>query len=309
MPRELCQLHLDRRALRKPLVAAVRNVSFGLLVVLTLAIFWIPLTTLIKFSFQHEHYSHIILIPLISAALLVLERKDILSRVEPNRLIGFALLGAGVLSYLLGRRTPSSLSENDQLSAAILAFLVTVVGGFVLCYGRRAVRSALFPLLFLFLMVPIPDSLLSRVITWLQTGSAEVSAAMFELIGVPVFRTGFIFSLPGVTVEIAEQCSGIRSSLALLITSLLAGHFMLQSVWAKAALVLATLPLLIVKNGIRIVSLSLLSIYVDPRFLSGSLHHQGGIVFFILALILLAPVLWLLQRAERSSRTSAGLHA
>ncbi len=227
----------------------MRNVSFGLLVVLTLAVFWIPLTTLIKFSFQQEHYSHIILIPLISAALLVLERKRIFPRVEPNRLVGSALLGTGVLFYLLGPRKSASLSVNDQLSVAILAFVVIVIGGFVLCYGHRTGRSALFPLLFLFLMVPI------------------------------------------------------------LITSLLAGHFMLQSVWAKAALTLATLPLLIVKNGIRIVSLSLLSIYVDPRFLSGSLHHQGGMVFFILALILLAPVLWLLQRAERSRRTSASLHA
>jgi len=287
----------------------VRNVSFGLLVVLTLAVFWIPLTTLIKFSFQQEHYSHIILIPLISAALLVLERKRIFPRVEPNRLVGSALLGTGVLFYLLGPRKSASLSVNDQLSVAILAFVVIVIGGFVLCYGHRTGRSALFPLLFLFLMVPIPDYLLNRVIAWLQTGSAEVSEAIFELIGVPLFRTGFIFSLLGVTIEIAEQCSGIRSSLALLITSLLAGHFMLQSVWAKAALTLATLPLLIVKNGIRIVSLSLLSIYVDPRFLSGSLHHQGGMVFFILALILLAPVLWLLQRAERSRRTSASLHA
>src|SRR5207245_1945207 len=145
---------------------------------------------------------------------------------------------------------------------------------------------------------PIPDFLLNRVIFWLQTGSAEVSYAVFELLGVPIFRTGFVFALPGVTIEVAKECSGIRSSLALLITSLLAGHLFLRSAWRKAALTLATLPLLIVKNGIRIVTLTLLSIYVDPSFLTGRLHHEGGIVFFILALVILAPVLRLLQMSE-----------
>ena len=62
---------------------------------------------------------------------------------------------------------------------------------------------------------------------------------------------------------------------------------------------LATLPLLVVKNGIRIVSLSLLSIYVDPTFLTGRLHQEGGVVFFLLALVMMAPVLLFLQRSEQ----------
>jgi len=68
-------------------------------------------------------------------------------------------------------------------------------------------------------------------------------------------------------------------------------------------LTLATLPLLIIKNGIRIVTLSLLSIYVDPGFLTGSLHRDGGVVFFLLALVLLVPVLWLLQKSDQTGST------
>jgi exosortase/archaeosortase family protein len=60
---------------------------------------------------------------------------------------------------------------------------------------------------------------------------------------------------------------------------------------------------MIVKNGIRIATLTLLAMYVDPGFLTGRLHHQGGIVFFLVGLLLLAPLLWLLQRGE--SRKSA----
>jgi exosortase/archaeosortase family protein len=55
---------------------------------------------------------------------------------------------------------------------------------------------------------------------------------------------------------------------------------------------------MIVKNGIRIATLTLLSIHVDPGFLSGRLHHQGGFVFFFLGLALLGPVLWFLTERE-----------
>ena len=292
-------------SLREP--SRARTACFALFVGLTLAAFATPLSRLIRFALQEEQYSHIILIPLVSAALFFLERKRIFSHVETRWGMGLGLLFAGAVFHWLGLRHSASWSENDRLAIAIFSVVVIWVGGFVLCYGMRALRTGLFPVLFLFLMVPIPDFILDRVIVWLQTWSAEVSYAVFELVGVPVLRTGFIFSLPGVTIEVAKECSGIRSSLVMLITSLLAGHLYLQSAWTKAVLPLATLPLLIVKNGIRIVTLTLLSIYVDPGFLTGRLHRQGGVLFFLLALAILAPVLWLLQKSERmvKRRTNA----
>jgi len=274
---------------------------------LTLAAFSTPFNRLIRFALQQDQYSHIILIPLVSAALFFLERKRIFSHVETRWGMGLGLLFAGAAFHWLGLRHSTSSSENDRLAVTIFSVLAVSVRKKVLFYGMRALRTGLFPVLFLFLMVPIPDFILDRVIVWLQTWSAEVSYAVFELVGVPVLRTGFIFSLPGVTIEVAKECSGIRSSLVMLITSLLAGHLYLQSAWTKTVLTLATLPLLIVKNGIRIVTLTLLSIYVDPSFLTGRLHQQGGVVFFLLALAILAPVLWLLQKSERmvKHRTNA----
>jgi exosortase len=282
-----------------------RTVWFALLVGLTLAAFWAPLSALVRLAFQDEQYSHILLIPPVSAALLILERRRIFSHVETRWGIGLGLLFAGVVFYWVGLRHSVSASQNNRLGLAIFSMVVIWVGCFVLCYGTRALRTGLFPVLFLFLIVPIPDFVLDKVISWLLAGSAEVTYALFELVGVPVLRTGPIFSLPGVTIEIAKECSGIRSSLVLLITSFIAGHLYLQSAWTKTLLSLATLPLVIVKNGIRIVTLTLLSVYVDPSFLTGDLHRKGGVVFFLLALVILAPVLWLLQRTERmvKSRT------
>jgi exosortase/archaeosortase family protein len=76
----------------------------------------------------------------------------------------------------------------------------------------------------------------------------------------------------------------------------------LTSAWKKALLALAVIPLTIVKNGIRIVSLTLLAVHVNPSFLTGQLHHEGGILFFLLALALLSPLFRLLQRSEPDYR-------
>jgi exosortase len=277
---------------------AVRTVCFAFFVGLTAVIFWNSLIRLVELSRQYEHYSHIVLIPLISGWLLLVERKTIFAGVRTHWSAGVAAVLGGGLLYWVGHRYFTSASDNDRVSIAIFSVVVVWAGGFALCYGVGALRRGLFPGLFLLLMVPVPDVVLGRAVSWLQTGSAEVSYALFQLVGVPVYRTGFLFALPRVTIEIAQECSGIRSSLALLVVSLLAGHLLLRSPWTKAALTVASLPLLVVKNGIRIVTLTLLSIHVDPEFLTGRLHHRGGLVFFLPILGLLALVLRSLQRLE-----------
>jgi len=281
-----------------------KSACFAGLVTLSVVIFWAPLTMLLRFSLEHVLYSHIVLVPLITGCLLVLEREAIFSRVEARRWMGFCLLTTGAVLYPLGKRVVTAQSPNDQLSVAMFAVVIIWIGIFTASYGHHALRKGLFPLLFLFLMVPIPDILLNWITAVLVAGSAEVSHVLLELTNVPFVRNGFVFSFPGFAIEIAQECSGIRSSLALLVTSLLAGHLFLRSFWARVALVAATLPMLVVKNGIRIVSLSLLSVYVDPRFLTGSLHQQGGFVFFMIALLILVPILRLLRTLEAKPRTA-----
>ena len=112
-------------------------------------------------------------------------------------------------------------------------------------------------------------------------------------------RDGFVFHLPNVSVEVAKQCSGIRSSMAIFIVAILAGYMFLKSYWKIIFLVICAVLIAMFKNGIRILTLSLLGNYVDPRILSSSLHREGGTPFFILALLLLAPILFFLRRSEK----------
>jgi exosortase len=122
---------------------------------------------------------------------------------------------------------------------------------------------------------------------------------LFLASGVPFIRDGFIFHLPNISVEVAEQCSGIRSSMAIFIIAILAGYMFLKSYWKIIFLVICAVLIAMFKNGIRILTLSLLGNYVDPRILSSSLHREGGTPFFILGLLLLAPILFFLRRSEK----------
>jgi exosortase len=167
-------------------------------------------------------------------------------------------------------------------------------------YGFIAFKSALFPLLFLVFIIPIPSIILDPVIRFLQVFSAHAVHLAFNFSGLPFFREDMTFKLPGIAIEIAKECSGIRSSLALLISSILAGHMFLCSAWRKITLISFIVPVTIIKNAIRITTLTLLAIHIDKSWLSDSwLHKSGGIVFFLLALILLSPVLWLLVHSEQ----------
>jgi exosortase len=279
---------------------AKRWLIFGLWVLVSILVFAKPVSGLVQLANQDESASHILLIPFISAWLLYSERK------EPLPASGFAVWPAMALflpSILVGFASLNcnACSPKDRLSLYTLALILLLDAGFVLIFGVEKAKASWFGLAFLLFAVPLPDAVLSKVIYWLQAGSAAVAEVFFNLSGAPVLREGFVFRLPKLSIEVAQECSGIRSSLALLILALLVTHFSFRPLWKKIVFVLAGLSMMLIKNGIRIATLTLLANYVNPSFLNGRLHHQGGVVFFLIGLGLLLPVYWLLRKGEVSA--------
>ena len=275
-----------------------RNSLYGGFIIAALFMIFTPLKDLLDAAANRDYYSHIILIPFVSVYLIYLKRKEIYSDKVYSFGIGASVMLIGIILYVSGQNPGTSLNQNDFTSLITFSAVVLLLGAFISAYGVRAFREALFPLLFLGFMIPIPSSLMDWIIHFLQVGSTEFVNILLTATGVPFFREGFVFSLSGMSVEVAKQCSGIRSSLALLITALLAGHLFLNTGWKKVILAVAIFPIAMFKNGIRIVTLTLLGTYVDPRILQSSLHREGGIPFFIVALLLMAPVLYFLRKTE-----------
>jgi exosortase len=254
------------------------------------------------YSLVHESSTHIFMIPFIVAYLLYFGRETTFAESKGSSFLGISILATGVVIRLFGSSYMQAQKGNNFESLTGLALVLSILGSFLLSYGNRSGRKAIFPLLFLFLMIPIPDVLLDRIVYLLQSGSTTCAYIFFKALGVPVIQHGFLLSLSGITIEVAKECSGIRSSVALFITSLLAAYIFLRGAWKRSVFVLLAICFSIVKNGIRITTLTLLATHVDPGYLTGRLHREGGFVFFVLTLAMLAPVLFLLHISEAERR-------
>lgn len=282
-------------------VATRAEFSFCAILIATAIVFWKAIYGLVLFSLHNDSGSHIILIPAVTAYFLFAERKHIFAAVQPSRAIGGVLIFAGLGLYWTTVEHILSLQGNDVLTATTIALVCIWIGGFLFSYGLLATRNSIFALSLLLLMIPLPDRIVDRLVLLLQATSTELSYLLFQAAGVPTLRHGFFLTVPGVTIEVARECSGIHSSIALFITTLLAAQLFLRGSWRKVLFVIVAVPFAIIKNAIRIVTLTLLAIHVDPSFLTGSLHHKGGIVFFLIALALLAPLLTVLRKSEEGA--------
>jgi len=275
----------------------MRNGLLLFLLIATIAVFLEPLTGLYRLTQEQLHYSHLLLVPLVSLYVFYLNREVILGSGEWSPLSGLFMVGLGAIGYWEAGGTTNGI---DYLSLTTLAFVVVTWGIFLFCYGPGACRIVSFGLLFLLCMVPLPASVLHAVIVFLQRSAVEVTDAGFSLLGVPVIRNDIVFGLPNITIRVDEGCSAIRSTLSLVITSIVAGHFFLRTIWAKLSIVAVVVPLAIINNGVRIVGLSLLANYINRSFLlDGRLHDLGGHVVFVFSITILVVLISLLRKFER----------
>jgi exosortase len=274
------------------------SVSLGLLCLFSAMILWQPIETTFSLALHDDSYTHIILILPISAALILSEWNWIASGLSAKSRAGTYLFAVGLLIAGLSRWWSGWPAADVRIAAGMLALVILWLAAFVICFGTNAARRLLFPLSFLFLLIPIPSFLLLKIVQSLQHGSAIAASLLFSAVGVPVSRTGVLVSIPGLTVEVARECSSIRSSLMLLVTTMVLAHVLLRTTWKQMLVVLLVVPLSVAKNGIRIFTLGILATRVDPSYLRGHLHHDGGIIFLMLALAIIGIVIWLLRRHE-----------
>jgi len=262
--------------------------------------FSLPLISLARHAAGSSLHSHILLVPFVSLYLLAVQRRRLPTEFQSSLAPGmaFGIGGLAVLGAAWWFGSASKLSENDHLALMALSFLCLLVAGGHVFLGTRWMKAAMFPVAFLLFMIPLPD----QVVIWLETGSklasAEAAAMLFNLTGMPVLRDGTVFQLPGIRLEVAQECSGIRSSWVLFITSLVASHMFLETRWRRIALVALVIPLGILRNGFRIVVIGWLCVEVGLHMIDSVIHRRGGPVFFALSLIPLFFLLWWLRRAE-----------
>lgn len=278
-----------------------RKLYFAVFTAALVVCFTKPLVELTRLALRSELYSHVLLIPFISGYLIWTDRKKLNVPFRPA--LGISLgLGALAISLVAGYwgavLSGWSPALTSGLSLLIPAFVFSFAAGVVWCFGFNLARTIVFPLAFLIFMAPMPVALEDAVTRFLQHGSADASYWMLKAAGMTIFREGTTFKMPGVIIQVATECSGIRSSVVLFITSLVAAHWFLRRRWSKITLALAVIPLGIFRNALRIFVLSELAVHVNPDILDSDLHHKGGPIFFVVSLAPFFLLIWFLRKQE-----------
>jgi exosortase C (VPDSG-CTERM-specific) len=278
----------------------------GFCLLLTLAFFG-PLQALVRYTLKEELHSHVLLIPIVSLYLAWQAIGNLPTERKTSLVGGVILIALALGVFLIPQMLGSPLSANDDHSRWAACYALMIVAGGFLFLGNPLMRALAFPFAFLVFMIPLPYAAVVGLESWLMRWSAEVSHWFFMLSGTPVFRDGQVMELPGTTLEVAPECSGIRSTFVLFITSLLASYMLLKSPLHRYLLVGMVIPLGIIRNGLRVLVIGLLCVHKGPHMIDSWIHHKGGPVFFGLSLVpLLLMILWFHRREARAARLERG---
>ncbi|MBK8001052.1 MAG: exosortase [Verrucomicrobia bacterium] len=253
-----------------------------------IVLFSIPLYQLARLALEEDLYSHAPLMPVIAAYLVWLTRHRLPKTICPSRIgtICFAGLGAVFLAgWAFFAFRGVTLPLNDQLAWQMGALVSFIIAGVFHFLGAGIARVTAYPLGLLVFLIPFPTGVRHGLEVVLQHSSAEVAYWMIKIAQIPVLRDGVVFALPGIVIQVAEECSGIRSSFVLFITGLIGGFLFLENPKHRFWFTLLTIPLGILRNGFRVLTLALLCVHVDPKMIHSFIHHRGGPIFFALSLI------------------------
>lgn len=253
------------------------------LAVIVLIAAWIYVPIIAKLAAQWWHdpnFSHGFFVPLFSAYVLWEQRRRFSELTPRPAWSGLIILITAMLTLIVG-------SLGAELFLARFSLLLTSAGLVVLFLGWNYMRTALLPWAFLLLMVPIPSIVLNQVTFPLQLLASKVAAIVLPWLGVPVLREGNVIQLPAMALEVAEACSGIRSLLSLVTLAIIYGYVLERRNAVRLALALASVPIAVAANSLRIIGTGLLVQYWDPDKAEGFFHTFSGWLIFVVSLSLL----------------------
>jgi exosortase len=255
---------------------------------LLLWLYFPTLSHLVGQWWTDPNFSHGFFVPLFSAFVVWQERSRLtnLSRTPSWWGLLFLAFGLGVL--IVGQM-------GAELFLSRLSLLIILGSLTILFLGWSFFRALLFPWAFLLLMIPIPTIVFNQITFPLQLLASKVASTTLPWMGVPVLREGNVIILPAMALEVAEACSGIRSLMSLATLAVIYGYLMERKVAVRVLLALASVPIAVAANSLRIVGTGLLVQYWDPERAEGFFHEFSGWLIFVVSLVML----YLLHRVVR----------
>lgn len=273
--------------------------AWGIAVGMLLCLLYAPVIAGLALQWARDpNYQHGIAVPLVSAYLLW-RRRARLREAPYEPAPGLGALAVAAASALLVAGTAAA-----ELFTARLSLPLMLIGILLVLRGRRFVRIAAGPLLFLFVMIPLPYIVYYKLTFPMQLASARLAAVVLGGIGVEVIRQGNILHLPNYTLEVVAACSGLRSLMTLVTLALVLCAFSGLGAGRKVVLALSSIPIAVAANTFRLAVTAVGAQAVGPSFADGILHEISGLIVFFAGFIMLLAAWGVLTWTSRDGRRS-----
>ena len=207
-------------------------------------------------------------------------------------LLSMPLVLVAELYKLAVASTPSS---SFALSIGCCGFLTAIVWT---QHGLPVAKRFLFPILFLFVAVPIPKSIWNPVVLGLQGFITALNVETLNLLGIPAHRSGNLIHLPKGVVGVDEACSGIRSLQSSIMAALFISDLTLRRTGAKVFFFVAGIGLAILGNFGRSLFLSLTAARKGIKAVD-VVHDTAGWSVLVFTAGGIALLAWWIARAEK----------
>jgi len=260
---------------------SLQNAHFAwataLIGILMMAVYYRVLAKLVLDWAEIPDFSHGFLVPIFAAYLVWAKKKTLLQTKVAPTWSGVAVVALGLVVLLLG-------VYGAELFLSRIS-LVILLAGLVLSFGGwELLKELRFPILVLILAIPIPAIIFNEITFPLQILATKLASALLQLFNVPVLREGNVIQLSVMKLEVAEACSGIRSLVSLFTLAIFYGYFLEKSPLRRTILAVASIPIAIAANAVRIFGTGLCVQYWDPDKAMGFFHEFQGWVMFLVSL-------------------------
>lgn len=222
--------------------------------------------------------SHGLLVPPLVIYIAWLRRRPLLNSPATRDVRGILLICLGCTLLLAGELA-------SEFFVSRVSLVIVIAGLAWTFWGQARMRLLALPLLLLFTMVPLPLLLYNSIALRLQFVASSSATWLAQLAGVAAFREGNVIHLAQVSLGVAEACSGLRSLGSLVVMGLLVGFILCKRFHSRVLIVLATVPIAIVVNILRVSGTAILADY-DYRWAMGFYHTFSGWMVFLAGMAL-----------------------
>ena len=201
-----------------------------------------------------------------------------------QRIPGNPIVGSLILALFLGIYAIARITGILEIEA--LAMYAAMITGGYLLFGGALIRSIWFPLLYLALALPPPDSVVAAITQPIKIAISAWAVGLLHALGYPIASSGVTIQIAQYELLVAAACAGLNSIISLGAICLFYGYLRHRTNFLSFIVIaLSVIPIAIFSNFVRVLVLILITYYLGESAAQGFLHDFAGLTMFSVALL------------------------